>query len=78
MVTNFTSAMVKILDFLQLDQGVGREMKKWLTKANARVRQVKSVEMLPETKRLLDDVYGPYNKLLATLLEDKRYEWPGE
>ena len=75
MITNFTSAMVKMLDFLQLGQGVGEEMEKWLTKANAHVT---SVEMLPETKVLLNDLYGPYNKLLADLLKDERYTWPGE
>ncbi|CAG5105166.1 Oidioi.mRNA.OKI2018_I69.chr1.g1894.t1.cds [Oikopleura dioica] len=31
--------------------------------------------MLPETRKILDDFYGPFNKRLATLLGDESYRW---
>lgn len=31
--------------------------------------------MLPETRKKLEDFYAPFNKKLALLLNDKRYEW---
>ena len=75
MVADFASTMAQTLDFLRLDRTAGEKMDNWLTKANPRVSQVASVEMLTETKTLLDDVYGVYNKLLADLLADERYLW---
>ena len=32
--------------------------------------------MLPETKTLLDEFYGPYNEQLAELMNDKRFLFP--
>ena len=31
--------------------------------------------MLPETQRLLDDFFRPYNKMLAKLLRSKKWKW---
>ncbi len=31
--------------------------------------------MLPETKKMLQEFYAPYNKRLAELLKDDRYLW---
>lgn len=35
----------------------------------------KREEMLPETRKLLEDFYAPFNKRLAEKLADKRYLW---
>ena len=32
-------------------------------------------QMKPETKKLLEDFYKPYNKLLASLIDDERFLW---
>ena len=74
MVADFTQAMGQIVDFLGLKQVARGEMKKWLTKANAR-SGVSQAAMRNDTKNLLDEVYRPYNKLLAELLDDDRYQW---
>lgn len=31
--------------------------------------------MLPETRKLLDDLYRPFNEKLADLLDDQRFLW---
>ena len=74
MVADFTEAMDEIVDFLGLKQVARGEMEKWLTKANAR-SGVSQAAMRNDTKNLLDEVYRPYNKLLAELLDDDRYQW---
>lgn len=74
MVANFTKAMAQIVDFLGLKQVARGEMEKWLTKANAH-SGVSQAAMRNDTKNLLDEVYKPYNKLLAELLDDDRYQW---
>ena len=38
-------------------------------------RRVDGVTILPQTKKLLDDFFRPYNQLLAKLLSDMRYLW---
>jgi N-acetylgalactosamine 4-sulfate 6-O-sulfotransferase len=79
MVADFTKAMGQIIDFLGLKQVARGEMEKWLTKANARSGGggggASQSAMRNDTKNLLDEVYRPYNKLLAELLEDDRYQW---
>ena len=43
---------------------------------NARHRRYrKQGSMLPKTRALLDDFYGPCNKMLAELLQDTRFLW---
>lgn len=32
-------------------------------------------KMKPETRKLLDEFYRPYNKQLAEMLNDSRFEW---
>lgn len=78
MVTNFTAAMVQIADFLGLRQVASGKIEKWLTKTNHRVNRVASDDifvMQNKTKVLLDEVYGPYNQLLADLLDNDNYLW---
>ena len=74
MVANFTTTMAKIVDFLGLKQVATGEMEKWLTEANTRDDKSQAA-MKSHTKTLLDEVYGPYNKLLAELLDDDKYLW---
>ena len=38
----------------------------------------KSKPMIPETRELLDNVYGEYNAKLAQLLQDDGYLWKRE
>ena len=38
-------------------------------------KKTKSPTFLPQTKKLLDDFFQPYNQLLAHLLQDTRYLW---
>lgn len=73
-VADFTTVMAQIVDFLGLKQVARGEMEKWLTKANARSGESQAA-MKTHTRSLLDEVYGPYNKLLAELLDDDRYLW---
>ena len=78
MVTNFTAAMVQIADFLGLRQVASGKIENWLTKTNHRVNRVASDDifvMQNKTKVLLDEVYGPYNQLLADLLDNDNYLW---
>lgn len=79
MVTDFASTMTKIVEFLELSRPVAREeIDKWLTRVNTRSSKVTSDEkwlMQSQTKALLNEVYGPYNQLLADLLDDERYMW---
>ena len=35
----------------------------------------RKASMLPETRELLDDFFGKYNKMLAEFLHDERYLW---
>ena len=75
MVANFTAAMAEIMDFLELKEVAHGEMESWLTKANAQVALSEKYLMQTETKALLDEAYGPYNQLLASLLGSERYLW---
>ena len=34
-------------------------------------------QMMPETRRLLEDFHRPYNVRLADLLDDQRFLWDG-
>ena len=80
MVANFKEAMAQIVDYLALSPVADKEVERWLTKANSRAENLKVAPdetflMQAETKALLDDVYAPYNRLLADLLRDERYLW---
>ena len=75
MVANFSAAMVQIVDFLDLRKVDSTEVERWMTKANAQVMLDDKYLMQNRTKQLLDEVYGPYNQLLANLLDSEKYLW---
>lgn len=75
MVANFSTAMAQIVDFLELNKGDSAEVENWMTKANAHVVLDEKYLMQNRTKALLDDIYGPYNQLLANLLDSEKYLW---
>lgn len=77
MVANFSTTMAQILDFLDLREVSSAEVARWMTNANAQVAYMLDEKYLMQnqTKHLLDEVYGPYNQLLANLLDSEKYLW---
>ncbi|OWF53146.1 carbohydrate sulfotransferase 15-like [Mizuhopecten yessoensis] len=67
----------KYLDLPPISDGLLNEMS---SAAPTNTRQDRKEDsdappMLPETRLTLDQFYAPFNKKLAMLLNDKRYEW---
>lgn len=51
------------------------EWDRMTTAKRANTQSDRYPKMLPETKKMLEDFYEPYNKRLATLLKDDRWGW---
>ncbi|XP_033729191.1 carbohydrate sulfotransferase 15-like [Pecten maximus] len=67
----------KYLDLPPISDGLLNEMSSAAPKNTRRDRKADSdaPPMLPETRLALKEFYAPYNKKLAILLNDKRYQW---
>ncbi|XP_078587473.1 carbohydrate sulfotransferase 15-like isoform X1 [Branchiostoma floridae x Branchiostoma japonicum] len=73
------TTMTKIFRFLQLEtvkDGGDTEAIFGFNKRNSRKKNdLRLGPMLPKTRRILDDFYGPHNHRLASLLDDERFLW---
>ena len=76
LITNTSAVMQRVWKFLSLS--LVPEMKQRHENANMWTRDPNyssKFAMLPETRKLLDSFYQPYNELLAHLLSDSMYLW---
>ena len=71
--------MNRVFDFLGVSSGTSLDEKQWTAivgdTRNLHANSAVKDPMLPETKKLLEDFYAPYNKVLATLASDPLLEW---
>ena len=74
---NSTHVINDVFQFLELGSMPDDAWRSILRRgvANTAARRGDSLPMLPETKRLLDDFYRPFNRDLAQMLNDKRFTW---
>lgn len=78
---NLTILEKEILPFLQLEPMPNttytrlRAQQKMGHKNQAKAH--KKGQVLPETRAILQELYGPYNMRLAKLLNDKKYTFDG-
>lgn len=69
------AVMTKVFSFLELSPPNAETLHK-ISEATPRNSRRHPEDMLPETRRLLGSFYAPFNKRLAELLQDDRYNWP--
>lgn len=68
--------MAQIADFLRVDWIGDQEAKEWLSvEANVQEDYRTKFIMRPETEKLLNDFYKPYNELLVNLTGSGRFLW---
>ncbi|XP_072030891.1 carbohydrate sulfotransferase 15-like isoform X2 [Amphiura filiformis] len=79
--TNLLQDVFKFLDIEALPESNLQPIKKKETLNEIKSKQItqrqsnKHGDILPKTRKLLDEFYAPYNKQLATFLKDKRFLW---
>jgi len=64
--------MQKVVDFLEIGSLLPLEK---VDSKRMNEGKIKVGHMLDKTRRLLDDFYLPYNKMLADILFDKKFVW---
>ncbi|XP_063955345.1 carbohydrate sulfotransferase 15-like [Lytechinus pictus] len=65
----------KIIKFLDLEQLSEKKENETIYAPKKNVNRM-GKRILPETKKLLDDFYAPYNKDMALLMEDDKFLYP--
>ena len=75
--SNPFATISRIFSFLGVSQPDSQQLEEFLQsskKANSRRKSaVKEGDMLPQTRKALQDFYGPYNRELSRYLEDTRF-----
>ena len=64
-----------VLDFLGMSQLSEAEEQRMTLAPRSNSQSTKYPKMLPETKKMLEEFYAPFNQKLAKLLGDDRYLW---
>lgn len=71
-----TRMMAQITEFLGLDRVSDQHAQQWLSvEANVQEDYRKRFKMKPETEKLLNDFYKPYNRLLVNMTGSRRFLW---
>jgi N-acetylgalactosamine 4-sulfate 6-O-sulfotransferase len=64
-----------VLDYLGMSQLSEAEEERMTLAPRSNSQSSKYPAMLPETKKMLEEFYAPFNEKLAKLLNDERYIW---